>query len=154
IAGDHVELGRQLASPDVIFDAARGARLVSVNGPFSGGSFYMLVPLKSGADLAGNLRLEMQRAGIAYLYAAAGRNLILIALIGVVAVVGAGLLLHVEISRRSERLASELEGAVRGDPIPVAEHDEFSRALAVARQVGRELSEVRGERQQLEQRMG
>jgi signal transduction histidine kinase len=153
IAGDHVELGRQLASPDVIFDAARGARLVSVNGPFSGGSFYMLVPLKGGTDLAGYLRLEMQSARIAYLYADARRNLILIAVIGLVAVVGAGLLLHVEISRRSEALASELEGAVRGEPIAAAGRDEFSRALAVARKVGRELTEARGERQQLEQRM-
>ena len=155
VAGDHVELGRQLANPDVIFGSARGARLVSVNGPFSGGSFYMLVPLKGGGtDLAGYLRLEMQSARIAYLYADARRNLLLIALIGLVAVGGAGVVLHVEISRRSEALASELEGAVRGDPVAAAGHDEFSRALEVARQVGRELTEARGERQQLEQRMG
>jgi len=154
VAGDNVELGRQLASPDVIFGPHPGARLVSVNGPLSAGSFFMLVPLKAGGDMAGYLRLEMQSERIASLYAGARRNLLLIAVAGLLAVGGAGVLLHVQISRRSAALASAIEGAVRGDAPHAAERDEFAGALAVARRVGRELSEARGERLQLQQRMG
>ena len=114
----------------------------------------MLVPLKAGKDLAGYLRLEMRSERIARLYARARRNLMLVALAGLLAVGGASLLLHVQISRRSEALAQALEGAVRGEAVPEEGRDEFSRALAVARKIGRELTEARGERQHVEQRMG
>ena len=85
------------------------------NRPFGGGSFYMMVPLKAGSELAGYLRLEMRSQRIAHLYARAKRNLALVALAGLVVVVGAGMLLHVQLSRRSEALARELAGAMRGE---------------------------------------
>jgi signal transduction histidine kinase len=153
VAGDNVEVGRQLAIPDVIFGSDNTVRLLSPD-PSVGGSFYMLVPLKAGPELAGYLRLEMRSERIARLYARSRRNLLLVALAGLLAVGAASLLLQMQISRRSEALAQALEGAVRGEPVPEAEHDEFSRALAVARKVGQELTAARGERQHVEQRMG
>src|SRR6185436_10817842 len=66
---------------------------------------------------------------------------------------GAGILLHVQLSRRSEALARALASAVRGEAPAIAERDEFSPALAVARQVGRELNEARGEAAHGHQRM-
>src|SRR5215470_6251159 len=51
VAGDNVEVGRQLAIPDVIFGSDNTVRLLSPE-PSSGGSFYMLVPLKAGPELA------------------------------------------------------------------------------------------------------
>lgn len=153
IAGDNVEVGRRLASPDLIFGNDYRVRLINENRPFGGGSFYMLVPLKAGSELAGYLRLEMRSQRIVQLYGRAKRNLALVALAGLVAVVGAGMLLHVQLSRRSEALARDLADAMRGE-IHVAQHqDEFSPALAVARQVGRELTEARGELLQEQQRM-
>jgi signal transduction histidine kinase len=154
IAGDNVELGRQLAIPEVIFGADNSVRLVSAQGPFGGGMFYMLVPLKAGKELAGYLRLEMRSERIAHLYSRATRNLVLVALAGLLAVGATGLLLHVQLSRRSEALAHALEGAVRGDAVAGGPRDEFARALNVARRVGRELTEARGERSQTQQRMG
>jgi len=154
VAGDNVEIGRQLAIPDVIFGSDHGVRLLSPAGPFAGGSFYMLVPLKAGKDLAGYLRLEMRSERIARLYARARRNLLLVAIAGLLAVGATGLLLHVQISRRTEALARALEGAVRGEAVLEEGRDEFSRAVAVARKIGRELTEARGERQHIEQRMG
>ncbi len=150
VAGDHVEIGRQLAIPEVIF----GHDYTSVSGPLGSGSFYMMVPLKAGKDIAGYVRLEMRSERIAHLYSRAARNLLLVALAGLLAVGVAGVLLHVQLSRRSAALAQALEGAVRGDATaPRDTRDEFARPLAVARQVGRELSEARGERLEVEQRM-
>jgi signal transduction histidine kinase len=151
VAGDHIETGRPLAIPDVIF----GHDNASVSGPLGSGSFYMLVPLKAGNDLAGYVRLEMRSERIEHLYSRAARNLLLVALAGLLAVGGAGVLLHGQLSRRSEALARELEDAVHGAAAsPRAAGDEFSRALAVARRVGRELTEARGGRLESEQRMG
>jgi signal transduction histidine kinase len=155
IAGDNVELGRQLAIPDAIFGADYSARLLNTGGPLAGGSFYMVVPLKTGKDVAGYLRLEMRSERIAHLYSRATSNLLPVALVGLLAVGGAGVLLHVQLSRRSKVLAQALQGAVRGeDAEPKEGRDEFSRALTVARTVGRELTEARGERLQVQQRMG
>lgn len=155
VAGDNVELGRQLAIPDAIFGTDYSVRLLSTGGPLGGGAFYMVVPLKTGKDVAGYLRLEMRSERIAHLYSRATSNLVLVALVGLLAVGGAGVLLHVQLSRRSDVLAQALQGAVRGEgAAPKEGRDEFSRALAVARNVGRELTEARGERQQVQQRMG
>jgi signal transduction histidine kinase len=49
--------------------------------------------------------------------------------------------------------ARALASAVRGETAAIPEQDEFSPALAVAREVGRELSEARGEVAQGQQRM-
>jgi signal transduction histidine kinase len=138
IAGDNVSVGRQLAIPDLIFGADNSVRLVSASGPFGSGTFYMLVPLKGGKELAGYLRVEMRSQPIEHLYARATRNLVLVALAGLVAVGAAGVLLHVQLSRRSELLAHALEGAVRGEAVAGGPRDEFTRALTVARKLGRE----------------
>lgn len=153
IAGDNVEIGRQVAIPDVVFGGDYRVRLLEENRPFGGGSFHMLVPLKAGKELAGYLRLEMRSQRIAHLYARAQRHLALVALGGLVIVVCAGVLLHVQLSRRSEALSRALAAAMRGDTPPPRERDEFAPALAVARQFGRELSEARGELLHGQQRM-
>jgi signal transduction histidine kinase len=95
----------------------------------------------------------MRSRPIAQLYAEAIRNLLLVAIGGLLAVGSLGLVLHTQLSNRSAMLARALEGAVRGDAGPPPPQDEFAGAIEVARQVGRELNEVRGERMQLERRM-
>jgi signal transduction histidine kinase len=154
IAGDNVELGRQLAIPDAIFGADYSVRLLSTGGPLAGGAFHMVVPLRAGKDVAGYLRLEMRSERIAHLYSHATSNLLLVALGGLLAVGGAGVLLHMKLSRRSKVLAQARGGRPRREAAPKEGRDECSRALAVARTVGRELTEARDERQQAQQRMG
>jgi hypothetical protein len=152
IEGDNVEVGRRFASADVVFGNNYTVRLVNDARPFDGGSFYMLVPLKSGPELAGYLRLEMRSRRIDELYARARRNLALVALAGLVVVGGAGTLLHFQLSRKSQALARELAGAMRGETWRGRQRDEFTPALTVARQVGRELTEARDEVHQGQQR--
>ena len=154
IAGDNVEIGRQMAIPELVFDGDNRVRLLmNDDRSFGNGSFHMLVPLKAGPELAGYLRLEMRSQRIAHLYSHAEGHLGLVALAGLLVVVGAGILLHVQLSRRSEALARALASAVRGETAAIPEQDEFSPALAVARALGRELSEARGEVAQGQQRM-
>jgi hypothetical protein len=136
IAGDHVEVGRQLAIPDVIFDRDYSVRLMNENEPFGAGAFYMLVPLKADKDLAGYLRLEMQRAHCPSLPRGA-RNLGLVALAGLCVVVGAGALAHPAVASQRNP-GSAARRAVRGETVEARKRDEFSPALAVAREVGRE----------------
>jgi signal transduction histidine kinase len=155
IAGDNVDVGRQLPIPDAIFGTTYGVRVLSSSGALGGDAFYMVVPLKTGKDLAGYLRLEMRSERIARLYSHATGNLFVVALVGLIAVGGAGVLLHIQLARRSTRLAEALQGAADGESAgSVEERDEFSRALDVARRVGRELIEARGEREQTQQRLG
>jgi signal transduction histidine kinase len=153
IAGDNVELDRYLANADLVFGDDYRVRLMNENRPFGGGSFYMLVPLKAGTELAGYLRLEMRSQRIAHLYSRALRNLALVALAGLVVVGLAGVGLHFQLARRGEALTRALAGAMRGEEWVPRERDEFAPALAVARQVGRQLSEARGELQHGQQRM-
>jgi signal transduction histidine kinase len=153
VAGDNVAIDRYLANPNLVFDGEYRVRLINENRPLAGGSFYMLVPLKAGTELAGYLRLEMRSQRIDNLYARAFRHLGMVALAGLVVVVITGMLLHWQMSRRSEALARALAGAMRGEDWVPRQRDEFAPALAVARQVGRELSEARGELQHGQQRM-
>jgi signal transduction histidine kinase len=153
VVGDNVEEGRRLASPDVVFGQDYSVRLINDGRPFGGGSFYLLVPLKSGTELAGYLRLEMRSQRLAHVYGRAKRNLALVATVGSLVILGVGVLLHVQLSRRSRALARELTGAMRGEAWATRRPDEFTPALAVARQLGRELGEARGEAQQGQQRL-
>lgn len=154
IAGDNVEVGRQLALPDLIFTDGPRVRLVGPSGALQAGAFFLMVPLVQDGAIAGYVRLEMRSERITHLYGRARRTLLFVALVGLVAVGAAGVLLHLQLSRRSDTLTRALERAVRGDGTPLAERrDEFARALDVARRVGRELSEARGGRQQAQHRM-
>lgn len=153
VAGDKVEIGSQGALPEVIFGPADQAQMISA-GSLIGGEFYLAVPLKQGSQLMGYVRLSMRSQRIQHLASHALRDLLLVTLVGFLTVGGIGLMLHQQIVRRSRALAEALEKAVRGEAVangPVV--DEFSRALAVARQVGRELNEARGESQQAHHRM-
>lgn len=152
IAGDRVEIGRHLALPQVVF-GAHNAKPRLLDEPSGGGTFYLLVPLWSDSDLAGYLRLEMRSGPIAALYGRAARQLALVALAGLLAVGAGGLLLHAQLARRNASLTRAIERAVRGDAAGVPHNDEFAEALAAAREVGRELTAVRSERLQAEQRM-
>ncbi|HSP99503.1 MAG TPA: ATP-binding protein [Candidatus Dormibacteraeota bacterium] len=153
IAGDNIAVGRNLALPDLVFPGGPRARLVRAAGPFEQDTFYVLVPLLEGDQLAGYVRLGMRMERVSVLYRRATRNLLGAAGFGLLAIGAIGLLLHRQLLRRSQALATALEQAAEGGPAPVARRDEFSRAIEVARRVGRELNEARGGRVQVLQRL-
>ena len=153
IAGDNVAVGRSLALPDVIFPEGPRVRLVRADGPFDQDVFYVLVPLVENDHLAGYVRLGMRMERVAMLYRRATRNFIIVAGLGLLAASAIGLLLHRQLLRRSQALASALETVVQGGAAPVRRRDEFTGAIEVAQRVGRELNEARGGRVQALQRL-
>ena len=154
IAGDNVEIGRQLALPEIVFATGPSARVVNWSAPFEPGTFFVMVPIMEGEKIAGYVRLAMHNQRIAQLYRRGTRNLLLVAVAGLLLVGAAGLWLHVQLSRRSARLMRALEGALRDEgPAGGKGRDEFSSALDVARRLGRDLKTERGGRLQAVQRM-
>ncbi|HYD50659.1 MAG TPA: ATP-binding protein [Terriglobales bacterium] len=153
VAADKVAVGTRVALPDVIFSPPSNPETISVGSPI-GGEVYLAVPLEQGSQLVGYVRLSMRSQRISDLASQALRDLLVIALVGFLTVGAVGVTLHLQLVRHSQALANALELAVRGELVsdgPV--DDEFSRALAVARAVGKELTEARGDRQQAHQQM-
>ncbi len=148
IAGDDASVGRSLALPALVFPDGQRLRMLRADGPFEQETVYVMVSLLENEVLAGYVRLGMRIERIARLYTRAGRNFVVVAVIGLLAIGLAGVLMHVQLSRRSRALARSLEDAARGVAPRLRRRDEFSSALAVAQQVGRELIEARGDRVQ------
>ena len=153
IAGDNVAVGQILALPSLVFPGGPRARIVRAGGPFEQDTFYVMVPLLEGDALAGYVRLGMRTARIAELYARTRRNFLVAAILGLAAVGVIGVVLHLQLLRRSDAVARALEDAARGVAPPPPRRDEFAGAIEVAQRVGRELSEARGGRVQAMQRL-
>ena len=153
LAGDNVAVGRSLTLPALVFPNEPRLRVMRAGGPFEQGTFYVMVPLLDDQTLAGYVRLGMRIEPIAALYGRAARNFLAVAVAGLLAIGIAGALMHFQLSRRSQALARALEDAARGAAPRPRRRDEFSRAIEVAQQVGRELSEARGGRVQALQRL-
>src|SRR5262249_51990699 len=101
--------------------------------------------LKQGDQLMGYVRLSMRSQRVGHLAHEALRSWLLIAFVGFLMVGIVAAALYWQMVRRSDALVEALELAMRGEPggdAPI--EDEFSRALGVARKVGRELTEARG----------
>jgi len=144
IASDDVEVGRQLAIPEVVFQNDKRVQFLGSKEPFHGGKYHLFVPLLRGDALVGYLRLSISSSRIAKLYQHAQRQLLAAAVTGLGLVLVLGVFFHVQLTRRSAALSQALEEAIRGDVVAARdERDEFSNALDTARKVGKELSEAR-----------
>ncbi|MGE0520934.1 MAG: PAS domain-containing sensor histidine kinase, partial [Candidatus Binatia bacterium] len=140
--------------PAIVFGDGARVRLVKGHAPSEPGSFVVMVPITEGDQVAGYVRMAMRSQRIEELYRRGSRNLLLVAIAGLIAVAAGGIFLHMELSRRTARLTRALEDALRDEPpSPGGEGDEFSAALGVARQLGRDLRSERGGRLQALQRM-
>jgi signal transduction histidine kinase len=154
-ASDDIEIGRQLAVPEVIFRREGEVEFADSKLLFQGGQYHLFVPLLDQSRLLGYLRLSINSQPLAKLYFRARREFALAALIGVVGVGGLGVLLHVQLSRRSAALTQALERAIGGEPVALPEgRDEFAQAVAVARKVGTQLNEAREQTSQAIRRLG
>ena len=144
VASDDVEIGRQLAIPEVVFQSEKRVQFLSSKAPFQGGKYHLFVPLLRQDSLVGYLRLSISSSRIAKLYQRAQRQLLAAAVTGLGLVLALGVFFHVQLTRRSAALTRALEEAFRGDAVEARDgRDEFSQALETARKVGKELTEAR-----------
>lgn len=154
VVSDDLEAGRQLASPAVVFQNVDRPQLLGLRSPFGGGRYHLFVPLLRQNGIVGYLRLSLRSQHIADLYRQALHQIILAAVLGLCGIVGLGLLIQVQLSRRGAALARTLEATARGEILaPPVRYDEFSQALETAGRVGRELSETRERSLQAQQRI-
>ncbi len=154
-ASDDLEIGRQLAVPEVIFRHEGDVEFADTKVMFQGGQYHLFVPLVDQSRLLGYLRLSINSQPLAKLYYRSRREFALAALAGVLGVASLGVLLHVQLTRRGAALTHALERAIGGEPVSLAEgRDEFAQAVAVARKVGAQLSEAREQSTQATRRLG
>lgn len=151
VASEDLPVGEQVATPLDVF-----GQDVRVHYKRTGrGEYTAVVPLIRAAHLTGYLNITLNSERIAGLYDDARRELLLAALIGGVVIIGIGLLVHVELTRRGRSLARAVEEALRGrTPEPSPRHDEFTEAIEAAGRFGRELSRVREDRSRMHRRLG
>jgi signal transduction histidine kinase len=154
IASDELQAGHTLVPPQLIFQGKKKVELASPD-ILSGGSYYLFVALSPKDEPIGYLRLSIKSERIAKLFQRFRREFLFAAALGLVGVVGLGMLIHYNLSRRSELLALALEKAVKGDATVLpGKKDEFTKAIDAARRVGQELSVAREERFQAHRRFG
>lgn len=155
VASDDITVGRQLAIPEAIFQGSQRAQFLASRVPLEGGKYHLFVPLVRAGTLVGYVRLSLSSHRISNLYHRAQRQLLMAAGAGLTFVAALGFLFHIQLTRRSAALARALEGAMRGEAVPIRHgRDEFARTLQVARKVGEELSEAREKSFDAERRFG
>ena len=154
VAGDGIEVGRQLAIPTAIFHQdAQKPQAFKVH--LAGGDYHLFVPLlDQNAQIMGYVRLGLRSQRISKLYYSARRELLVAAASGLLAVILIGWILHTQLSRRSDALIHALSGAARGENIRFSSRDEFASALETARRVGLELNAAREESSHAHRRLG
>lgn len=151
VASDDLPVGEQVATPLEAFGEDVRVRYERT-GP---GEYTAVVPLIRNAHLSGYLNIALNSERIGGLYEDARQELLLAALIGGVVIIGFGLLVHFEVTRRGRSLARTLEQALRGrEPEPSPPRDEFTEAIEAAGRFGRELSRVREDRSRMHRRLG
>ena len=155
VASKDVEPGRQLVSPEVVFQSDRRPQFLSSDVPLGGSKYHLFVPLIQQDNLVGYLRLSLGSRRIELLYRRAQNQLIVMAVVGLGFVAMLGVMFHFRLSRLADALTRRLEAAVGGEAIPArGEHDEFAGALDAARRLGQELSVAREKGADAERRFG
>jgi signal transduction histidine kinase len=155
----HIGTGRP--TPERLFGAGREPVLEGAPGSlFGGGEYRLYVPLPEEGQLAGYLAVTLESPQVGELVDSARARLLVVTVASLLAVLGAAVLLHLQIQRRGRALARALEEALRGEAgregagrDPGRAHDEFARAFELAGRLGRELTEARSESQEARQRL-
>ncbi|HUI25143.1 MAG TPA: ATP-binding protein [Candidatus Kryptonia bacterium] len=153
VVSDDFEIGHQLAIPEAIFRGSTRSQFLSSHVPFQGGRYHLFVPLVRQDSIVGYLRLSLRSRRIGEIYRRAQRQLIVVALVGLTGIGFFGVLLRVQLSRRSAALARTVEATMRGESVPTDAPDEFAAALEAAGKLGRELHATRERSTQAERRV-
>jgi signal transduction histidine kinase len=117
-----------------------------------GGDYVAYVPLMSGQELQGYLRIVFHSDRIASLYEQGRTSLLLLALLGLAGVGALGAFLQVQLSRRAATITAVLEG--RSTAGSLATTDEFAHALQAANRVKGALDIARRETERRGHQMG
>jgi signal transduction histidine kinase len=150
-------IGTDRPAPWQLFGTSREPVLEGVPGSlFGGGEYQLYVPLEEGGGVAGYLAVTLESAQVGELVDNARVRLVVVTVAGLVAVLGAAALLHIQIQRRGRALAGALRQALAGEelgPEPararstgaraIPPRDEFAHAFELAGRLGRELTQAR-----------
>jgi signal transduction histidine kinase len=144
---DENQLGRRYPNARELFAEERAPRTLSTFDKwFSLGKHTLFIPLTQQGELLGYLRMSLDNQPIAALFDQVYARLLIVALLGLVAVVGLGLLLQFQFNRLSKGLSKLLEGIMKDtvDPVLIVK-DEFVGVRQAAGKVGQKLREARSE---------
>jgi signal transduction histidine kinase len=155
IASKDIEVGRQLARPEVIFGDTSRSQFLTAESPLEGGTYHLFVPLENGDERLGYLRLSIASEQLMSLYRRARRQLAFLAIAGLACVAALGLVLELQFSRMGRTLADAFEAATQGAVVPASSsRREFSEALDAARRAGEQLSLARTQTADAQARFG
>jgi signal transduction histidine kinase len=153
VASKDVETGRQLARPEMIFDAKKRSQFLTSVSPLEGGQYHVFVPLVKADSISGYLRLSLSSNRLIALYQRARRQLAWLVVGGLALVALMGLALEVQFSRLGRTLTQVFESATRGATVSEPSYrDDFSDAIAAARRAGQELNVARTQSADAEKR--
>lgn len=152
---DSSALGKTLARPDKVFETDREPRLFSTfAGPFDTGTHLLLTPIFKDRSLVGYIQMNLNNRVIGRLFEATYWRLLLFGLMGFVAIISVGIVLHVRLSRFQYRIATMFDSALAGNRVEEGpEGDEFGEIQSAAYRLGRELHAARGRAEQSQQEL-
>lgn len=152
---DSSALGKTLARPDKVFETDREPQLFSTfAGPFDTGTHLLLTPIYKDWSLVGYIQMNLSNRVIGRLFEATYWRLLLFGLMGFVAIISVGIILHVRLSRFQYRIATMFDSALSGKRVEeVADENEFGQIQSAAQRLGRELHAARGRAEQSKQEL-
>jgi signal transduction histidine kinase/uncharacterized membrane protein affecting hemolysin expression len=159
-SGQFEAIGRQVATPADVFRGRMKPRLLAEPAAgTAGGRWVLAMPLARDGELLGYLRLGLDTVSLAGLYDDFQRRLVIAALAGLVLVGAMAFALHLQLARRTQRLAAAMERAAaapadaEGDEAAAETAGEFAAAVAVAGRLGRALQEERSRSEKADKRL-
>ena len=141
VASDEMEVGRQVADPDLIFPALGDSNFGEPGLIRQGDAYYLFVPLLDQQKIVGYLRLALNSEPFAVVYSRARRDFAVVAISGLVGIVVVLGLLRSALRRRTERLLETLEGAEANRvSVDLSPADEFAPVQEGCLRLGAQLA--------------
>ncbi len=152
---DSSALGKILARPDKVFETDREPQLFSTfAGPFDTGTHLLLTPIFKDLSLVGYTQMNLNNRVIGRVFEATYWRLLLFGLMGFVAIISVGIVLHVRLSRFRYQLATMFDSALAGNRVDeVIGGGEFGQIQSAAQRLGQELHAARGRAEQNKQEL-
>jgi len=153
VASDELDVGRQVADPDLIFPAEGHPEYDAPRLIQQDEAYYLFVPLLDQQKIVGYLRLALNTEPFAVVYSRARRDFVLVGLVGLAGVVFLLVLLQASLRRRSLQLLETLEGPAAFLPIDdTGFNDEMAPVQNAARRLARRLRLAERQAAHLQQR--
>lgn len=141
VASDEMEVGRQVADPDLIFPALGHSDFGEPGLIRQGDAYYIFVPLLDRKKIVGYLRLALNSEPFTVVYSRARRDFLVAGLSGLGGVVVLLVLLESSLRRRATRLIETLEQATANRAgVEAAPNDEFAPVQDACVRLGAQLA--------------